>query len=87
METTSLLAVLGILVLAVVVVILLLRFMHARHAADAQRAARAPEPEAAPAASLSKDEEEFLDSSHIIDGPIAPGGRDALETWRTNRRK
>lgn len=87
MDTTSLLPVLGILALAVVVVILLLRFMHARHAADARRAARAPEAEATPAASLSKDEQEFLDSSHIIDGRIAPGGRDALETWRTNRRQ
>ena len=86
MDTKSLLSVLGILALAVVVVILLLRFMGARHAADARRAARAPEAEAPPPASLSKDEQELLDSSHIS-GPIVPDGRDALETWRTNRRK
>ena len=86
MDTTSLLPVLGILALAVAVVILLLRFMHARHADDDGRAAGAAKAEPPPQASLSKDEQDFLDSSHI-GGPIVPGGRDALETWRTNRRK
>ena len=85
MDTTSLLPVLGLLVLAVVVVVLLLRFMHARHAADARRAATA-RAEAPPPAPLTKDEQDFLDSSHI-GGPIVPGGRDALETWRRNKRK
>ena len=86
MDITSLLPVLGLLALAVAVVILLLRFMHARHRAADRRAAEAPRAEAPPLASLTKDEQELLDSSHI-GAPIVPGGRDALETWRTNRRK
>ena len=86
MDAKSLLPVLGILALAVVVVILLLRFMRARHAVDDRRTARGREAEAPPHEPLSKDEQEFLDSSHIS-GPIVPGGRDALETWQTNRRK
>ena len=85
METTSLLPVLGLLALAVVVVILLLRFMRARHTADDHRAAATKE-EARPRARLSKEEQEYLDSSHIS-GPIVPGGRDALETWQGNKRK
>ena len=86
METTNLLPVLGLLALAVVVVILLLRFMRGRHAAHDRRAAAAPEPEAPPHAPLTKEEEDYLDSSHIS-GPIVPGGRDALETWQSNKRK
>jgi hypothetical protein len=85
-DITSLLPVLGILALAVAVVVLLLRFMRARHVAYDRRAASAAKAEAPPHASLSKDEQELLDSSHI-GGPIVPGGRDALETWQTNRRK
>ena len=84
METTNLLSVLGILALAIVVVIMLLRFMRARHRADDRRAAAK---RAAPAhAPLTKEEEDYLDSSHIS-GPIVPGGRDALETWQGNKSK
>jgi hypothetical protein len=85
LDTTSLLPVLGILALAVVVVILLLRFMRARHVAHDRRqaAAKAEVPVPAP---LTKEEEDYLDSSHI-GGPIVPGGRDALETWQSNKRK
>ena len=86
MDTTSLLPVLGILALAVVVVVLLLRFMRAHHAAaDAHRAAAA-KANAPPHAPLTKEEHDYLDSSHI-GGPIVPGGRDALETWQNNKRK
>ena len=85
METTRMLPVLGLLLLAVVVVILLLRFMRARHHAydrrDAEREAEMPK-----AMPPTKEEEEYLDSSHIISPPVT-GGRDALETWRSNKRK
>jgi hypothetical protein len=80
-DTTNLLPVLGILALAVAVVILLLRFMRARHAAHDRREATAKAE-----APLTKEEEDYLDSSHI-GGPIVPGGRDALETWQHNKRK
>lgn len=84
MDTTSLLPILGILALAVVVVIVLLRFMRARHVAADRKAAAAKAD--APAPLLSKEEQDYLDSSHIL-----PGGRDALDTrakaWRDNHRK
>ena len=87
MQTTSLLPVLGLLALAVAIVILLLRYMRSRHAGTGRRqdtpnAGAVPPPAHAP---LTKEEEEYLDSSHIS-GPVAPGG-DALETWRKNTRK
>jgi len=86
-DTTNLLPVLGILALAVVIVILLLRVMRARHVADAGRvAAPRAEAEKPPHATLTNEEQEYLDSSHIS-GPIVPGGRDALETWQQNKRK
>ena len=85
MESTNLLPVLGILVLAVVVVVVLLRFMRARRA-PAERHAAHPKDEADAAAPLTKEQQEYLDSSHIL-----PGGRDALGTradaWRDNKRK
>ena len=84
MDANSLLPVLGILALAVVLVIVLLRVMRTRHV-EADRGA-APPTVAAPDAAPTKEEQEYLDSSHIS-GPIVPGGRDALETWRGNRRK
>ena len=83
---TSLLPILGLLALAVVVVILLLRFMRARHGAHDRREAIA-KPDAPPhEPPLTKEEQDYLDSSHIS-GPIVPGGRDALETWQGNKRK
>jgi hypothetical protein len=85
LDTTSLLPILGILALAVVVVILLLRFMRARHVAHDRSEATA-KAEAPPHAPLTKEEHDYLDSSHI-GGPIVPGGRDALETWQNNKRK
>lgn len=86
LESTNLLSVLGILALAVAVVVLLLRFMRARNAAYDRRDVQA-EPQASRAqAPLTKEEEDYLDSSHIS-GPIVPGGRDALETWRNNKRQ
>ena len=79
--------VLGILALAVVVVILLLHFMRARHAADARRATAAAKPAPPPPHEpVTKDEQDYLDSSHIS-GPLLPGGSDALDTWRNNKRK
>ena len=84
METTSLLSILALLALAVVVVVLLLRIMRARHA-DADRPVRPPAgSEAHP--TLTKEQQEYLDSSHIL-----PPGHDALdaraEEWRKNQRK
>ena len=89
MDTKNLLYVLGLLALAVVIVILLLRFMRARHPAEEIRASPKKSETnavAAPHATLRKDEQDYLDSSHI-GGPIVPGGRDALETWRSNKKK
>ena len=84
MDVTGMLPILGILALAVAVVIVLLRFMRARHFAPGRRAAAAKAD--APAAPLTKEEQEYLDSSHIL-----PSGRDALDTraeaWRDNQRK
>ncbi|MFO1305682.1 MAG: hypothetical protein U1F54_18290 [Burkholderiales bacterium] len=88
MDAANLLPVLGLLVLAAVVVAVLLRFMRARHRNDDPRlddsTLHAPPPAAKPS-KLSKEEQEYLDSSHIS-GPIVPGGRDALETWQSNKR-
>jgi hypothetical protein len=83
-DTTSLLPIVAILVLAVLVVVFLLRFMGARHAAaDRRRAAAKAD---APSPPLSKEEQDYLDSSHIL-----PSGRDALDTraeaWRNDHRK
>lgn len=92
METTNYLPVIGLLVLAIVVTILLLRFMRSRHEANERRAeARVDATPSAPAPSkLSKEEQEYLDSSHIS-GPMVQGGSDALDTraeaWRSNKRK
>ena len=84
MDIAGLLPILGILVLAVAVVIVLLRIMRARHAAADRRAAAVKAD--APPAPLSKEEQEYLDSSHIL-----PAGRDALDTradaWRGKPRK
>jgi hypothetical protein len=89
LESTNLLPVLALLALAVGVVILLLRFMRARHSADDRRAAEAARKAPAQAPS-TKDEYDYLDSSHIS-GPILPGRQDALDTradaWRDNKRK
>jgi hypothetical protein len=83
-ETNGMLPLLAILALAVVVVIVLLRLMRARGVAATRRAAAAQAE--APAAPLTKEEQEYLDSSHIL-----PGGRDALDTrartWRDNQGK
>jgi hypothetical protein len=81
------LPIVALLALAVVVVIVLLRVMKARHAAgDRQAAAPQADEPAAPVAPLTREEQEYLDSSHIL-----PGGRDALDTradaWRDNKRK
>lgn len=95
MEATNYLPVAGLLVLAIVVTILLLRFMRSRHEANERRAeARVDATPSAPSApatpKLSKEEQEYLDSSHIS-GPSVQGGRDALDTradaWRSNKRK
>jgi hypothetical protein len=80
------LPVVGLLVLAVVVVILLLRFMRPRHTADARRAPP-PTADAVPASpTLTAEEQEYLDSSHIL-----PAGRGPLDTraedWRKDKRK
>lgn len=54
-------------VLAVVVVFVLWRVMRMRSSRSAVRT---------PAPSLSESEEEYLDSSHIIGGPITGGAAD-----------
>jgi len=82
------LPILGLLALAVVVVIVLLRFMRPGHSADARRVppatANATPPAPAPPP-LSKEEQEYLDSSHIL-----PAGRGPLDTraddWRNDKR-
>ncbi|MFO1310876.1 MAG: hypothetical protein U1F41_02305 [Burkholderiales bacterium] len=88
MDAANILPVVGLLVLAAVVVVVLLRAMRARHRNDDPRlddaTVHAPPPAARPS-NLSKEEQDYLDSSHIS-GPIVPGARDALETWRSNKR-
>ena len=88
MDAANILSVLGLLALAAVVVVVLLRLMRARHRNDDPRlddsTVQSPPPAAKPS-KLSKEEQEYLDSSHIS-GPIVPGGRDALETWQSNKR-
>ncbi len=89
MEATNILPVVGLLVLAVVVVIVLLRVMRTRHDAHDRRLDDTPvdvPPPAVRPSGLTKEEQDYLDSSHIT-GPIVPGGRDALETWQSNKRK
>jgi len=78
--------VVGLLVLAVVVVILLLRFMRTRRMADPPVA---PSSRPAPlpvTPSPSKEEQDYLDSSHIL-----PPGQNPLDTraidWRNDKRK
>ena len=86
MESTNYVPIFGLLALAVVVVILLLRFMRPRHP-HAARAAPSSVADARPAPpTLSKEDQEYLDSSHIL-----PPGRDPLDTraddWRNDKRK
>jgi hypothetical protein len=87
LDTTNFLPIVGLLALAVVVVILLLRFMRPRHGADARRPPAAVA-EAVPRtpSSLTTEEQEYLDSSHIL-----PAGRGPLDTraedWRKDKRK
>jgi len=80
------LPVVGLLALAVIVVVLLLRFMRPRRTADAH-VAPSPRPDAPPVMpSVSKEEEDYLDSSHIL-----PPGQNPLDTratdWRNDKRK
>ena len=82
------LPIVGLLALAVVVVILLLRFMRPRHAPDVRRVPPATTANPVPPApgALSKEDEEYLDSSHIL-----PAGQGPLDTraddWRNDKRK
>ena len=68
MEPFNIFAILAILALAVVVVLVLRRCMRASHhpaGADDPPVARP----ASPAAPMSAEDEEYLDSSHIISRP------------------
>lgn len=89
MDAANILPVAGLLAVAAIVVVVLLRVMRARHGHDRRlddTPTEAPPPPVGRAAKVSKEEQDYLDSSHIS-GPIVPGGRDALETWQSNKRK
>ncbi|MCC6194657.1 MAG: hypothetical protein IT518_09345 [Burkholderiales bacterium] len=73
MDPANTIYVLALLVGAVIVVVLLLRIMKARHRAHASTPPAATAP-------CAPEEEEYLDSSHIL-----PGGTDAARVAQSLR--